>query len=1103
MALRHSPRAAPDAARVPASRRSMAGPSAASVAALVAAASAPSAPAAAFSALELRVASSPARAAEACRRGAVRAALPHLLDEAHGEDADAASTRDAAIALLATLVAATPQAAAAALGLASCRGCARSRRAMVVAALSHYEVIDLARVPEQARCVAAALVRLCCGATVHESTGDAAARLALALCATPRRHVRDTAVASFITAGLLRSAPAALRAAAGEAEEDETDGEESGALRRAARVARLLAQFVVVAAPPSAKMYYEMLGPHERDKHSTRAVVWDLLCRFCRTPETALPEACASALAASRAPPLLALAGAKCGWAAAPRSARATLSICCAALLAAVCPKHGDEATRVALVLARRPGAFAGLVAGAHALAAVPGHVLSPLPPLLYDEPHPERGSNWKLSSFLHTLFSAVTTEAARSGFDGARLHLFCDAVPARKRGELHAGLSYAVFMAATQPYHDESYHFDTLADSPLRWFSVYNFLCIPSSHFQARPLPAQHPAPFATMTMNHPMTLNAAYAAVATALHEPLRCRSNRLPFGAHELASLAFVSLSPSSTNTVPVFALRCVVYMLGRALRAGSSRDDALASWLLLRSTSTPCYSAKNAAPGTREFLAERGADRREIARAVRIVVRSTLQRLAWVRAAERGDLPNVTALDVADLRVVAAMTGPIYRSTLRQLEMVARQQASSRRDENFRLRRTALRAAAALHALRIVQGDGEPALWQYAAFLPPFAEPSFRASFLPYGRCYFAPPAAAARAAEAAKAAKAAADAAAAAGGAQASLNRPRKIMTLRKVAPPQPPPAAAQLQPRVALLVGDVAFNDVPISRLATSPLLADILDMHMKAVGDGAPLRLSLGADVPPGSEGATFALLLSCLAAVDENAQAAVDNAAADAAADAASAAAAMRHNITGHRIRSSIKHFVLPPQLKAHAAVAFYSWLLSQPCDPPPHRRVDPSLLLPAWSAARHLQLDAVTDALGDALAEWLSRQASDSAAWAAARDALAASPADDELKHALLRADIRALARSHAAVLADCGEGAARDAFAAWHERTRRALFIAISDLPAHRHVEEMCHWASALGRALHAEAALLLPTEAWYGRKITLARRAVRTGRWAVG
>ena len=150
---------------------------------------------------------------------------------------------------------------------------------------------------------------------------------------------------------------------------------------------------------------------------------------------------------------------------------------------------------------------------------------------------------------------------------------------------------------------------------------------------------------------------------------------------------------------------------------------------------------------------------------------------------------------------------------------------------------------------------MQGKGRPSLWQHAAFLPRFAEHEILDSFLPYGCCYFSPAAAAARAAEAAKA---------------AAEGRPNNTSPRRFF----PPPPAAQAQPRVALLIGDVAFDDVPTSRLATSPLLADLLSVHFATSAPGTPLRLSLGADVSPGAEGATFALLLSCLAAVDENAQ-------------------------------------------------------------------------------------------------------------------------------------------------------------------------------------------------------------------------------------
>ena len=1041
---------------------------------------APSAGAAAFAALELRVVASPARAAEACRRGALDAALPHLLEETPAgvpEDADVASTRDAAIELLAALVAATPQAAAAALGLASCRGCATTRRTMVFAALCFYGPHDHAPVPEDARRLAAALVRLCCDAAVRESTGDAAARLALALLATPRRHVRDAVVASLTVEGMLRSAFAALRVAAGQADDEATDGEESVALRRAARLARLLAQFVVVAVPRSAKMFYTLLGAHELDKHSTRAIVWDLLCRICREPEIGLLEACAAALAASRAPPLLALAG-DCGWAAAPRSARATLSICCSALLAAVVPYHGDDSTRAAMELALHPGAFAGLVAGVHALVFVRGHVLCPLPLLLTDTPSPDYGINWKLSTFTFTLVSAVTTRAADAGFnDGPHLFLLSDQALSRERGSRHAGFSYALLAAAMQPYYEESHDFDNLSTAPIRLHhSVRHFVPFASMHFP-QPLQEQHPTPPSPPTLGHPMTLQAAYAAVATVLHRPLRSRSHLLPFGAHEIASLALASLLPTREKAAATFALRCVVHMLGRALRTGSSRDDALTAWLLRRSAETG-YSAQNADPGTRLFVAARRFEQRGIRRVILHMARQGLLRLAWVRAAERGDPPDVAALDTADQRAVVAQMGYLYRETLSQLEVLARERASLRRSDNARLIRTAVRAAAALHALRVVQGEGTPALWQHAAFVPHSAEPALRAALMPYKNCYFAPPVAAARAAEATKAAKAAADTASAQEGS-----------VLRRIVAPPPPTPAVQDQTCVALLVGDVAFDDVPVSWLATSPLLADLLELHA-ASGGGAPLHLCLSADVPPGTEGATFALLLSCLAAVAEDAQ-----------ADVAAAAAAKQAGIPSSSSLASVRRFVLPPQLQAHWNAGFdparFSPTPCMPCDPPPHRPVDTALLLPAWSSARQLQLDAVTDALGDALTEWLSRQAWGSAAWVAARDALAASPADEELEHALMRADIRALARNHAALLAGAGgERAAHEDFAAWHERSCSAAFTSAVKNNGLRFGEDVCRWASALGRAMHAEAALLLPTEAWYARKITLARRAVR-------
>lgn len=136
------------------------------------------------------------------------------------------------------------------------------------------------------------------------------------------------------------------------------------------------------------------------------------------------------------------------------------------------------------------------------------------------------------------------------------------------------------------------------------------------------------------------------------------------------------------PGPAIKTPAFTLRCVVYMLGRAMRAGGPRDDTLIAWLL-RSSSAGSHFGR------------------------------------------------VTPSDDDD--------------------------EESQRFIDSRLHRTAVRAAAVAHSLRVVQGKGRPSLWQHAAFLLRFAEHEILDSFLPYGCCYFSPAAAAARAAEAAKAA----------------------------------------------------------------------------------------------------------------------------------------------------------------------------------------------------------------------------------------------------------------------------------------------------------------------------------------------------------
>jgi len=1045
-----------------------------SLASLVAALDAPAPGAAAFTALERRVSASTARAAEATSRGAVRFALPWLLLGDSAPHADAAA-RDAAVSLLAALAAASQQAAAAALGLENCVGDWRTRLCAVLAASFVLEPDTLGHVPDEAAAqmlvqapaaaTADALVRLACDSDDDTGLGDAAVRLALALLAAPQRYVRDVAVGALLGVGVLTAASAALRRAAGA-------DDEAPALRCAARAAHLLARLYCAAT--FCRCDHNSVQPRSAGALILTRQVW-------RGNEVALADSCAVALAATRAPPLQALRPDALGWAGAQRCSRASLCVSATALLCTlvqtstllVLAGMDDDAAvlpmrRVAAALARRPGAFAGLAAGVHALCLLRGHVMHPLPPLLHREPKPGGPCNPLLAHLTHGLFNAAVTWRPEAEAwlppELAQLRLFSAA-------EAHAGLSYGVLFAALRPYHEASAEYDHCGSDDLSWrlLGAPYYVPFASRLMKLRPPPAQHPAPFAVAMLLCQATQEAALAAVAAEMHVPVRARDSALQCGAHELSALVVAALLDGSAAAA--FALRTVLHMLGRALCAGDERDDARLSGLLRRcGDDTSSYNTAN--PGTRLFLAQQLHDRRAVAASLRATVRQFLEGLAWVRAAETGAEPAVSALGVDDLRSVAHKFAGVGARVLAAKDANARTRAQQRRSDDSMLLRDALLASSAITTLRIVQGGGgaDPvSLWGHAAWLGP--SDKRRPKFFPYGGRYFTPAATAKRvAAEAAAAAPRRmaprrhppGDETREAEQAQVQPQRPAQAKRRRPVQPPPPPPLPA----RVPLRVGAGVFA-VPTAQLQASPYLSDLLRLHCASPAATSPLRLCLGADLVPAEAATTaFTLLLTCLEAAEARR-------ATDAAFDAAVREQRFRRG--GPHIGTD-RRYVLPAVLMPAARRAL-GWLEAHEAATSPDfcRHAPPWLMLPTWNMARHLQLDDVIDALGDPLTEWLSRQNPTSLAWRDARDAAAASPEDDDLAHVIARAEVRAAARAQFALLRDDGEEAASDAFAAWLSASLQAVLQ--SGAPGALQTERAARWATALGRALHAEEALL--------------------------
>jgi hypothetical protein len=534
---------------------------------------------------------------------------------------------------------------------------------------------------------------------------------------------------------------------------------------------------------------------------------------------------------------------------------------------------------------------------------------------------------------------------------------------------------------------------------------------------------------------------------------------------------------------------FALRGLLHMLGRALAAGDASDFRVLSWLL--SSPGDAAAAAGAFPGSEappscsaRWAAQRALDRRTVARAVCTVVRARLEGLAWVRAAESGASPDVSALDVADRRAVAISNNnmPHGASVLARMERDARLRIDSRASAAKRDARDCLHAAAAWAALRSAQGrdvDGGGdapaplAAWQHAAYVSREAKQMRDA--LPYDNRYFSPTSTAARVADARNP--------------EAVLECCRALAYRMRPPSPQPPPPSPPPQAppgvpaEVTLLVGDVRFT-AHSALLAVSPLLDDLLRLHYADAAHDTPMRIALSADVAPDKAADAFALLMACLDAAEDDTVVIV--------------AETAPKRFRGHRgaATSPQDPIVLP---RAALPLASRDDKLRAVAPRLGPRIANPQLILPAWSAARHLQLDAVTDALADPLVEWLSHQEHlhESLPWHQAQAAVMAAPLDDELAHAVARAAVRFAARK---LHASSAQGAGQDAddrrflrlwltgYAAWPLMPEAAMRKFCPDA--------LARWVTALGRALHAEAALLLPAEARFGRAIGLARRAAQ-------
>ena len=174
-----------------------------------------------------------------------------------------------------------------------------------------------------------------------------------------------------------------------------------------------------------------------------------------------------------------------------------------------------------------------------------------------------------------------------------------------------------------------------------------------------------------------------------------------------------------------------------------------------------------------------------------------------------------------------------------------------------------------------------------------------------------------------------------------------------------------------------------------------------MLRMHFADAAPDTPMRIALSADVAPDKAADAFALLMACLDAAEDDTVVIV--------------AETAPKRFRGHRgaATSPQDPIVLP---RAALPLASRDDKLRAVAPRLGPRIANPQLILPAWSAARHLQLDAVTDALADPLVEWLSQQEHlhESLPWHQAQAAVMAAPLDDELAHAVARAAVRFAAR-----------------------------------------------------------------------------------------
>jgi hypothetical protein len=460
--------------------------------------------AASFDTLAALLTTCPVRCAEACRLWVVDLALVRSRTPLLGADGRAAALR-----LLATLAEASPLAAAAVLGLRHRRGCAALRdaalwRAFLLVAPEMSESVEAEYAAAESLAETALeplntsyvadCVDLLCDPEQGE-VGDAAARLVLALLAPPQqrsqRCVQEVALAAlFFQGSLLHRAVEAMRCG-GVVEPDDAAAEASGAVRAAGRAASVLAR-ALAAVPSRAHVGLWEDPVQNTSQKSLRPRLWPaaLLCAW----RDGVPQAAAAALAACRAPRLASTRSA--GWAQEQRSRRATLGIAASAVLLSCTPLIGDVAPpglpgsntveAAVSVLAEHPGAFAGLVAGVHALCLLRGHVMHPLPPLLTGT-----GSRRAASAGPYTevpprqlLLSEIMHELMRSAVhwpEGEPKPPAVDELNLFSAEERGAGLSHAVLAAALQPYDDADTAYDREPDSGVNAVLWAQQQCVPA----------------------------------------------------------------------------------------------------------------------------------------------------------------------------------------------------------------------------------------------------------------------------------------------------------------------------------------------------------------------------------------------------------------------------------------------------------------------------------------------------------------------------------------------------------------------------------------------------------------------------------------------